>query len=101
MKPLFDPKVDFVFKKIFGNEKHPNILISFLNAVIKSDDKIKTVKLMETDINPDSIEDMVCIAESTVGQCKAAETGDRYVITAGVPFGQAGTTNIIRVEKLG
>lgn len=57
MKPLFDPKVDFVFKKIFGNEKHPNILISFLNAVIKSDDKIKTVKLMETDINPDSIED--------------------------------------------
>ncbi len=31
---ILSPKVDFVFKKIFGNEKHPNILISFLNAVI-------------------------------------------------------------------
>lgn len=51
--------------------------------------------------DPESIEDMICIAESTVSQCQAANAGDRYVITAGVPFGQAGTTNIIRVEKLG
>ncbi|MGL5714751.1 MAG: PD-(D/E)XK nuclease family transposase, partial [Paraclostridium sp.] len=29
---LLSPRVDFVFKKIFGNEQHPNILISFLNA---------------------------------------------------------------------
>ncbi len=26
---LLRPKVDFVFKQIFGNEKHPNVLISF------------------------------------------------------------------------
>ena len=28
---LFDPKVDYIFKNIFGNENHPKILISFLN----------------------------------------------------------------------
>ena len=32
---LFDPKVDYIFKNIFGSEKHPKILISFLNACIK------------------------------------------------------------------
>ena len=26
--------------------------------------------------------------------------GDRYVITAGVPFGMRGTTNLIRVETV-
>ncbi|MGB6127238.1 MAG: Rpn family recombination-promoting nuclease/putative transposase [Psychrilyobacter sp.] len=57
MRALLDPKVDFVFKKIFGSEKHPNILISFLNAVIKPIDKIKGVELKETDINKDSLED--------------------------------------------
>jgi len=57
MRQLLDPKVDFVFKKIFGSEKHPNILISFLNAVIKPIDKITGVELKETNINKDSLED--------------------------------------------
>ena len=50
-------KVDFVFKKIFGNEKHPNILISFLNAVIKPTDLIKSVQIKNTDIEKEHIED--------------------------------------------
>ena len=29
-----DPKNDLAFKKIFGNQKHKNILISFLNSVL-------------------------------------------------------------------
>ena len=29
-----DPKNDLAFKKIFGNEQHKEILISFLNAVL-------------------------------------------------------------------
>jgi hypothetical protein len=32
MSRYLDPKADVVFKKIFG--EHPNILISFLNAVL-------------------------------------------------------------------
>ena len=57
MKPLLDPKVDFVFKRIFGSEQHPNILISFLNAVIKPVDAIVGVDLRDTNVNKDSIKD--------------------------------------------
>lgn len=52
---LLSPKVDFVFKKIFGNEQHPEILISFLNAVIQSDDPIKSVEIKNTDIEKEYI----------------------------------------------
>ncbi len=53
-------------------------------------------------LSPDanSTSDMVKISEKIIHRCNAAEIGDRYVITAGVPFGKSGTTNIIRVEKL-
>ena len=30
---ILDPKVDFVFKKLFGSENHKEILIAFLNSV--------------------------------------------------------------------
>jgi pyruvate kinase len=30
-----------------------------------------------------------------------AKPGDRMVITAGVPFGRAGTTNILRIVQVG
>ncbi len=40
-----NPKIDFVFKSIFGSEKHPKILISFLNAVLGYEDKNKIVKV--------------------------------------------------------
>ena len=34
-----DPKNDLAFKKIFGNEKHKDILISFLNSVLDFKDE--------------------------------------------------------------
>ncbi len=54
---ILSPKIDFVFKRIFGNERNPKILISFLNAVIKPEDLIKSVQIMNTDIEKESIED--------------------------------------------
>ena len=54
---LLDPKIDFVFKKIFGNEKHPEILISFLNAVMEPTDPIKSVQIKNSDIEKEHIED--------------------------------------------
>ena len=54
---LLDPKTDFIFKLIFGNEKHPEILISFLNAVIKPVNKITAVKIDNTDLEKKHIED--------------------------------------------
>ena len=52
MKGLLDPKMDFVFKNIFGSEKNPKILISFLNATLKPKDLITSVEIKNTDINP-------------------------------------------------
>ncbi len=57
MTYLLSPKVDFVFKRIFGNEKHTNILISFLNAVMKPIDPIKSVQIRNSDIEKEHIED--------------------------------------------
>ena len=50
MKGLLDPKMDFVFKNIFGSEKNPKILISFLNAVLKPVNKITRVEVQGTDL---------------------------------------------------
>lgn len=56
-KGLLDPKVDFVFKNIFGSEQNPEILISFLNATLKPRNKITSVKIKGTDIAKQFIED--------------------------------------------
>ena len=56
-KGLLDPKVDFVFKNIFGSPNHPEILISFLNATLKPKKKIVSVDINKTDIENQYIED--------------------------------------------
>jgi pyruvate kinase len=50
--------------------------------------------------DPRDTDDMVRIANQELKRSALADIGDRYVITAGVPFGVQGTTNMIRVEKL-
>ena len=54
---LLDPKMDFIFKNIFGAEKNSKILISFLNSVLKSKNPIKYVELKNTDIEKSFVED--------------------------------------------
>ena len=54
---LLPPKMDFVFKRIFGNENRPNVLISFLNAVLTPVDPIKSVSLKDTTIEKSHLED--------------------------------------------
>ena len=62
---LMNPKVDFVFKSIFGNEKYPEILISFLNAVLKlpEEKKIIKVKIENPNIDKMDIEDKYSILD--------------------------------------
>ena len=54
---LLNPKIDFVFKKIFGSEENPKILIGFLNAVLKPIIPIVEVEIKNTDIDKSYIED--------------------------------------------
>lgn len=56
-KGLLDPKIDFVFKNIFGSEKHPRILISFLNAILKLKYPIEKVKIKNTDLEKHFLDD--------------------------------------------
>ena len=51
--------------------------------------------------DPKDTDDMVRLAMERVRSLGVAEPGDRVVITAGVPFGVSGTTNMLRVERLG
>lgn len=44
MLRFVDPKVDIAFKKIFGDSKTPQVLISFLNAVLEKD--IVSIEIM-------------------------------------------------------
>ncbi|ACO44800.1 pyruvate kinase [Deinococcus deserti] len=50
--------------------------------------------------DPRDTDDMVRIANDELRKSGLADLGDRYVITAGVPFGVRGTTNMLRVERL-
>ena len=56
-RTLLNPKIDFVFKKIFGSEEHPEILISFLNAVLKPQKPIVSVEIKNADLEKEYIED--------------------------------------------
>ncbi|SFD26828.1 Rpn family recombination-promoting nuclease/putative transposase [Clostridium uliginosum] len=57
MKGLLDPKIDFVFKNIFGSTNHPRVLISFLNAILKPKYLITKVKIQNTDIEKHFLDD--------------------------------------------
>ena len=66
---FLDPKNDIAFKKIFGNEHHKNLTISFLNNVLNlsGNKEIKDVTFRETAKLPDRIKgkkiyfDVYCI----------------------------------------
>jgi len=45
VKRIARPKDRFCFQKIFGLEKHPKILISFLNATTKLENPIVRVEI--------------------------------------------------------
>ena len=56
-RTLLNHKIDLVFKKIFGSSDHPDILISFLNAVLKSQNPITSVEIKNSDLEKEYIED--------------------------------------------
>jgi len=40
-----NPRVDFVFKKLFGTEENKELLIDFINSVVSKEDKVKSLEL--------------------------------------------------------
>ncbi len=73
-----DVKNDIAFRKIFGNETKKEILISFLNAVLKLEES-KRINWVEI-LNPYQIP-IVLGAKSTILDIKAKdETGKEYIV---------------------
>jgi len=49
----------------------------------------------------DTEAELVAASEAAMAELELGKTGDEMVITAGVPFGRAGRTNMLRLAKLG
>lgn len=74
MKSILDPKVDFIFKNIFGTEKNSDILISFLNAIIKPKKLITKVEIKNNDISKEYLQDKYSILD-----IKATTSNDEII----------------------
>lgn len=66
MENLLDPKIDFIFKNIFGNKTSSNILISLLNAILgykKESKKITEITIDDSFIKKENIDDKFSILD--------------------------------------
>ena len=73
-----DPKNDLAFKKIFGNENHKNILISFLNSVLdfKEEKTIVDVSLA----NPYQVPRIPELKETILDIKATNKHGDTFIV---------------------
>ena len=73
-----NPKNDIAFKKIFGNEKKKEILISFLNAVLdlKSRFEIQTIEIL----NPYQIPHLMDLKESSLDVRATDKRGVTFIV---------------------
>ena len=73
-----DPKNDLAFKKIFGNEKHKNILISFLNSVLDFRDEKTIVDV--TMVNPYQVPKIPELKETILDIRATNKNGDNFIV---------------------
>ena len=85
-----------------AKERAP-VLIIGLSPNIKTARKIQLiwgVYSSHTEQDAKNTTEMVSIACSIIKEKKLAYSGDSNVISAGVPFGNAGSTNLLRIAKI-
>ncbi|MGL5626712.1 MAG: Rpn family recombination-promoting nuclease/putative transposase, partial [Candidatus Rhabdochlamydia sp.] len=81
-----DPRNDIAFKKIFGSEKNKDILIHFLNDILRSlrKSKIVDVEFLPTILNPDIAGEKLSIVDVL---CKD-KNGAKYIIEMQMNYSQ-------------
>jgi pyruvate kinase len=86
--------------RVARNRMHTDVIA--ISPSIKSCHQLAVSWGINPVLNNDatSTDEMVEIANQVIISSNMAKKGDQFVITAGVPFGQSGTTNLIRVETL-
>ena len=62
---LLNPKVDFVFKQIFGSEDHQDVLLSFLNAVFEDAGQplVTHVEILNPFLEKDALSDKMSVLD--------------------------------------
>jgi len=73
-----DPKNDLAFKKIFGNEKHKNILISFLNAVLDFKDEMEIIDVEL--VNPYQVPKIPELKETILDIKAKNKSGESFIV---------------------
>ena len=73
-----DPKNDLAFKKIFGNENHKNILISFLNAVLDFKDEKEIVEVSL--VNPYQVPRIPDLKETILDIKATNRSGENFIV---------------------
>ena len=65
MPELLDPKVDFVFKRIFGDERNKDILVHFLNSIFESANEplIESVEILNPYLDKDALTDKMSVLD--------------------------------------
>jgi predicted transposase/invertase (TIGR01784 family) len=65
MNELLDPKVDFVFKRIFGSEENKDVLLAFLNEALKETEQRRLAKiiLINTFIDKNAVKDKLSVLD--------------------------------------
>lgn len=69
---LLDPKIDFVFKRIFGSREHPLALLDLLNAIFAAQNQplISEVTVLNPTIEPDWENDKTSILDIRAVTCR-------------------------------
>jgi predicted transposase/invertase (TIGR01784 family) len=73
-----DPKNDLAFKKIFGNENHKNILISFLNAILDFKDEKEIVEVSLA--NPYQVPRIPDLKETILDIKATNKSGEKFIV---------------------
>jgi len=50
--------------------------------------------------DPVNFDDMLSSVQKTATEAIGAKPGDRIIISAGVPFGEPGTTNTLKIDTI-
>ena len=83
---FLDPKNDFAFKRIFGQERNSDILIPFINDMLgfEGKDKIETISFIPPSQDPD----IAYKKQSLVDVLCADQQGRRYIVEMQVARGK-------------
>ena len=57
MRTRLDPKLDIVFKLLFGEEQNRPLLLSLLNAVLRPPTTIETVTVLSSEPGKEGVDD--------------------------------------------